>query len=333
MLKFGALGSAVLGMLLSVSSLAGEATKSSNAACGLTILASLDLYIAPNGKVHVPVTINGTPAWMALVTSSALTMISEDAVTSLKLKRQAVNNTVGVKVGDTQIKHQVTLDTFMVGNVLYKRAVLIVNPRKGPDVPQNEVGKPVVGVLGINAFDDFDFELNLAAKKLNLFSHDHCPGKVVYWTKNYTQVPFSRDPLGVPMFPMELDGQFVEATLSTNTALSIIDSNITKGVYGFDETSPDVTLETTDDGREEARFKAMALSAPGLNVANTRLRLVKRDKDCGRTWRTTENVKAVGYEGCSGVMPLELGINVLTNLRIYVATKEKVIYISRADAT
>ncbi len=40
----------------------------------------------------------------------------------------------------------------------------------------------VVGVIGTDLLGKFDVDLDIAHKKLNLFSPDHCKGQVVYWT-------------------------------------------------------------------------------------------------------------------------------------------------------
>ena len=146
-------------------------------------------------------------------------------------------------------------------------------------------------------------------------------------------MPFTWDEIGTIVFPMELDGRKIEATLAATVLVSMIDSHITRNVYGFDEDSPEVSRESTEGGSTVSRFKAMALSAPGLNVANTKVQLMKGDRNCGQTSRRIAKVKAVGYAYCRGVTPLILGRNVLSRLRIYVATGEKVIYVSRADAT
>lgn len=316
--------------VLGVPAIAGDAP-SETSGCKLTQLASIALEISPTtGAILVPVTLDGTEAWMQLMTSAALSVVSEEAAEALNLKRVRVDSS-RIKINGSELNRKVVLDSFMVGNVLYRNAELAVSPMK-QSLPI-EMGRPVAGTLGINVFDKLDFELHLAEKKLSLYSQDHCPGNVVYWTKDYTEVPFTKDPLGTIIFPMELDGRYIEATLATNYALSTLDSNITKKVFGFDENSPEVTRETNHSGRDEARFKAMALSAPGLNVSNTRIRLDKGPKDCGQTLRMTQKVKAAGYSKCFGVTPLRLGMNVLNNLRIYVSMKEKVVYISRADAT
>jgi hypothetical protein len=55
----------------------------------------------------------------------------------------------------------------------------------------------VTVILGLDILTMFDVELDLAHHKINLFAKDHCPGKVIYWTKN----------AGVASVPMKFYGR------------------------------------------------------------------------------------------------------------------------------
>src|SRR5262249_37734767 len=45
---------------------------------------------------------------------------------------------------------------------------------------------------------------------------------------------------------------------------------------------------------------------------------------------TSRDSGAIGFDGCVSFVPLELGTDVLSQLRIYLATKEQRVYITRA---
>jgi hypothetical protein len=185
-----------------------------------------------------------------------------------------------------------------------------------------------VGALGMDVFAHFDIEIDMAARKLNLYSQDHCPGKVVYWAKTYDAVPFRLGKLGEFYFPMELDGKKIEATLSSGNPVTTLNTDVTRRLFNFDDTSPGVESETDGAGRTIAHYRAMQLSAEGLSVVNANVRLIQRS---GATCRISSRFGSTGYEDeCMGIHPLNLGLNVLKKLHIYIATKEKVLYFTPA---
>jgi hypothetical protein len=42
-----------------------------------------------------------------------------------------------------------------------------------------------VGILGMDFLSRFDIEPDVTKGKFNLYSQDHCPGQVVYWSDTY----------------------------------------------------------------------------------------------------------------------------------------------------
>ena len=300
-------------------------------ACRLTLHATLDLETAPNGVTLVPISFNGTDAWMILSTAMPFSLVTDASMTAFNLKRESISGKAGLQVYGKPLTDTVTIRSLNLGGVTFQNSVMMVEPRKDTERPPVLFGRPVIGNLGLDVFSHFDFELNLADGKLLIFSENHCPGAGVYWTRNFSAMPFDRDWLGNLYFPLELDGKFVEATLSTQSVVSTIDSEVTLKVYGFDEHSPEV-LPDKSPGAEKTSFRAMSLTAPGLSINNARIKLVHRTGTCSQQTRTTNRVPAIGYSDCPGSFPLYLGRNVLEKLRIYVATKDKMIYFSRADA-
>jgi hypothetical protein len=92
----------------------------------------------------------------------------------------------------------------------------------------------------------------------------------------------------------------------------------------------DVETEADAAGSTTAYYRAMKLRGEGIQIINAHITLIDRPQNdyCHLGSRSG----AVAYEGCYGVHPLQLGRNVLKKLRIYIATKEKVLYFTPADA-
>ena len=91
-------GLALLSLFIASGLSAGEGPPAPGTTCRLIPLASLDLDVNPNGAIGVPVTLNETEAWMVLSTSSAGSVISDEAVAALGLKRERVSNSTRISV-------------------------------------------------------------------------------------------------------------------------------------------------------------------------------------------------------------------------------------------
>ena len=90
------------------------------------------------------------------------------------------------------------------------------------------------------------------------------------------------------------------------------------------------TTETDKAGHVLSHYRAMKLSGGGLDIINARISLIEPPT---AACHLSTRQGAATYEGCFGVHPLQLGQNVLSKLRFYIATKEKMLYFTPADAT
>jgi hypothetical protein len=100
-------------------------------------------------------------------------------------------------------------------------------------------------------------------------------------------------------------------------------------LYGFDEHSTDNKTITEADGGT-LTYRLMTVATPAFEVRNAVIELEpQRDKSCIVAHHGSDGT---GYDNCRGGHPLRLGISVLSKLRIYVATKERMLYLSPADA-
>jgi hypothetical protein len=135
-------------------------------------------------------------------------------------------------------------------------------------------------------------------------------------------------PFGGLYFEMELDGKKVDATWAPSEPTTTLPSEFTRRTFGFDETSPGVVVEEGGQSGEARRhYVAMRLTAPGLTATNTKVVLVSA-AECPKRSFTGSHVAA----SCRRRHPLELGLNILEQLRVYFATKEGVLYHTAADA-
>jgi hypothetical protein len=307
---------------IALSTSAFSAEPSQTTECSLKQLASIDVKV--DNKVLIPVSFGDRRTFMALRTTS-LSTISKEAADDMKLPIGPVPaefskdpNTVGVATVQS-----LTLGSLQVGKVEFLVSRLTMT--SSPTMPE------FIGWLGIDALGGVDLELDLAHYKLKLFSSDHCPGRAVYWTNTGTSVPYTLDPIGVPVFAIELDGKSIQATIRTTGARTQLRTDISKRLFGFDESSPGIQLDTPESGKPQSHYRAMKMTAQGLSVTNADVELTPGNKNCHISLNTGPQ-HAAGYENCYGSPPLALGMDVLRHLRIYIATKEHMLYITAADS-
>jgi hypothetical protein len=298
-----------------------------NKNCQLKRYASIDFAGLPDGNLLVPVTIKGTPAYMVLDMASPLSSLTPSAVSSLSLPTKPVPSQLGIHAGANQIDKMATATQFVLGGLRYKSADFLVLSTEPFGL--NLMGPPVVGRLGMDMFAQADIELDLAHRKMNLFSQDHCPDHTVYWSATYDFAPIRFGTLGEFYFPMELDGKKIETTLSTTHAVTILRTDASKKLYNFDKHSTDLETETDAAGNITSHYRAMKMRGEGIEIMNARVLLV--DPNPNTKCSLSSNSGAASYTGCYGIHPLVLGRNVLSKLHFYIATKEKVLYFTPAE--
>ena len=295
--------------------------------CKLTRLGSADLVIRDDLLI-VPVTLNSHPANMELDTSNALTVITSGDLQPFDL-RAYPSDDVTVNFRGTLINQIAQARQFAVGSYKFAKLDLWVLPGSAPPSATN---MPDIGRLGMNVLATADFELDFANNKLNFYSQEHCPGAVVYWTDNYSSARISRGPLGNYYFPIELEGRTVQASISTGVANTTISTDVTRRLYGFDETSKDIEIETDSAGHPVAYYRAMTVAGDGINIKNAKIRLDPRAQRPSCAMRNGVDVPPYGR--CESSEPtLFLGLNVARRLHLYFATKERVLYFSDVAAS
>ncbi len=297
--------------------------------CELKRAGSADLSIQDNRLLIVPVTVNDHPATMELETASTGTLIRSAYLQPFGLRAHHAGM---LTLDAVPVSQLATPSSFAVGSQQFGGWRLWVLP--DPSTPA-AVSVPDIGRLGMDVLGAADFELDFAHNKLNFYSTEHCPGVVVYWTNDYSSVQLTRGPLGNYYFPVKLEGKRVEASISTSDENSVLRSDASRRLYGFDESSKD--LETlSDSAGRAAHYRTMALASEGIDIKNARVGLDTRAVSSSCTLVSSGPDGAAHYEGkeCQGEeAPLLLGLNEVRHLHLYFATQERVLYFSDAAAT
>jgi hypothetical protein len=209
---------------------------------------------------------------------------------------------------------------------------LQIGKAKGENVeilvaPDREGSDPrIAGVLGLDVLSADDVELDLAHNKLRLFSPDHCPHGVVYWSTSLAvaEIPLSFQPTGALQIDVMLDGKNLHAALKPD-APSYMDMHVAHDVFGLYSDSPGMTQVSVSSSDPEVtayRYKFKSLTLSGMSV-------------------TDPNILVVGSPGamcearahCFGNADLWIGASILKKLHLYFSFKEKILYATAADET
>jgi predicted aspartyl protease len=318
---------ALLAMVLAVTGFGSSAQT-----CGLVQMASLDITMLPEGRIAVPVTINGTPREFMVDTAGVYSSVSDDLVRALGMKKTATGGKIYGVGGSTSI-FSVKADSFMIGKNEAKDFHFIVdNPYAGAKYD---------GVLAADMLTLFDVDIDMANKKLNLFSQDHCPGKVVYWTRSgYAELPFRLSGSVVSGnrdnhidVTMQLDGHDLSTNVDTGSFRTWVRMKAASRTLGFDESAPGVERESKADDIAVYKGQFKSLTMGGVTVNNPAIDIIAdKMEDAYRMEHSEKSRDDPVYGQELSVEDLYLGMTTISKLHMYIAYKERKLYITAVDA-
>lgn len=172
----------------------------------------------------------------------------------------------------------------------------------------------VDGTVAPDMLKHFDVDMDLMRGKFGLFSQDHCPGQVVYWTKTgFVALPMELVSSGHIQVRVTIDGKKFDAILDTGARSSLISMSAANDL-GITERSPALKLGTDADARYKVwDYPFKLLDFDGVTVNSPRLQVV------------SNNV-------LPGHIDVLLGIGILRRLHLYIAYGEEKLYITPAGA-
>jgi predicted aspartyl protease len=291
---------------------------------------SLDLKDLPSGRMGVTAAIADRPETLLVDTGGAISQLTRKTVQELNLtptRGDPTRGRVGLRgVNGALSDQQVRLPSITLGGFRQEGAYFFV----APDTNPNDNRSPeFAGILAPDFLQHFDADFDFAAHKLNLFSPDHCPGLVVYWqAPTVAVVPFNLEKGDHISFPMELDGKKVNAVLDTGAARTILNLTIAQRIFGVDVNAPDVEKVGQLNGGFSAavyrrRFKTLSVQA--VTVVNPMVFLLP-DLVTGAVRQGPATGSLIGDHG--GLPDVLLGMPTLSQLHVYIAYKERKLYIT-----
>lgn len=279
-------------------------------ACPLSRIMNAQMDVDLFGGVYVPMSISGQTVNLLIDTGGVVSTLTQATVRKLGLTANHTEGEAFAMVGGT------TLDRFVVAHDI-AFGVLHTRDMSFLVMPDERIPAQLGGTLAPNILKAFDVDFDFASARFNLFSQNHCEGHVVYWTgDDEAQIPFEMGPSGHIELVATLDGRQIRATLDTGSSRSFMTLEDAERLFGFDETSPDLK-----PGREHGvhhPFKTMTFggSTGSVTVSNPDIELMPRS-----------DVAMPQTEP-----KLTIGMGVLRQLHLYIAYKERKLYVTAASA-
>jgi predicted aspartyl protease len=273
----------------------------------------------------VPVEINGVPQKLALDTGGATTSLSSLAVKALGLKEERSRFKLYDLYGNVS-DSQVAVKTFDMGHQRGENLKFQVSPNSNLEA---EVGAN--GLLSTDLFLQYDIDFDFGASRLNYFSQDHCEGRVAYWAERpLSVVPVTLEN-GHINVPVTIDEHEVRAILDTGADRSVMSIEVAMSTFGISPGSPDTPLVDTsrsDPLLKEYDHKFRMLSFEGVTVENPTIHIMTDRLGASETKSSIRGTLSDPYN--YRIKQVVIGMNVLKHLHLFMAYKEKKLYISPA---
>lgn len=292
------------------------ATAADTANCSLKLVNTVPIVMADEGRrALVPVKVNGTEKEFLLDTGGAMTQISAAAAEELKLPIMDSDVKMLDLYGNASTK-AARVGTFSLGRLSDRNTRLPLSTFFSD-------GGRVSGLLAADYMGRYDIELDFAGGKMNYFSTDHCPGKVVYWpAAAIAVVPILFGDMQHLVLDVSLDGHHLRAMIDTGAPGTTLYAAEAKRVFGI----------TSDDPNKRFEQVFQKLSFEGLEVGNAHIQIIPDktgSKDPNNGFVTGSRVRRVD-DGDPTDPVMLIGMNILTKLHIYIAFDERKIYITPA---
>lgn len=293
----------------------------------LKLVASVQLVPDESGRAYyIPVEIAGVPKLMLLDTAAAITVISEAAAKELKLDTYQAEGRLYNVTGTYTDRH--TIAPLKIG-ALKGKIDFMVDPHLNGGDPN------VIGLLGGDILSHYDVSVDFGTNKMDLLDPDHCEGKVVYWKREALAViPFKKLPSTAVVVTVELDGKSVKAILDTGASNSTIHIDAAEKLFAIKPGDADTPAIGGLNDRKDLttyshRFKTLAFD--GVAVTNPEIVLIpdKLTETIGSRIPTNSHITEISEDSEPDVL---LGMNVLRHMHIYLAYKERRLYITPAGS-
>lgn len=305
---------------------AGDDDSAKPNACTLHNVATLPMLDGYPGRVVVEVTIAGQPRRFLVDTGGVFTSIYQHLADELGLHVQSVASNIEIyNLQGGRVKRFARLPSLTFGALSGDDMPVLVEP--DPRIRQR-----FDGILAPDVLSKFDLDFDFANRKLNLVMPDHCPGNVVYWAAAFADADYDLRG-GHIVLAMKLDGKDVTATLDTGSVTTHMFEGAARRLFDINYTPP-VLAELRGRGRYESDWMQhdfQSLSIGGLAVNHPAVFILPDNATQSFAREHAGELNDVSAPRLETTDML-LGMDVIGKLHLYIAYKERKLYLTDAAA-
>jgi predicted aspartyl protease len=219
--------------------------------CAPQQLAKVTTSTLADGRITIPVTIEGHALSFLLDTGGVSTTIKWEVAREMKLPVLQTNRRL-TGVGGSTLNFALAGENFSVGSLKVENKPIYVESRPLPEAD---------GTLAPDILRDYDAEIDLAEGSLSLLTPGYCAAQ------GGAVLAIDVDPNRHVRFPVKIDGATVIAALDTGSVLSVV-SMRSAALLGVYPNSPGLRL-LRDAGRYRLyTYPFQALDIGGVTVKN-----------------------------------------------------------------
>jgi predicted aspartyl protease len=294
--------------------------------CKLARIASLDF--TENGVIVIPVSLEGTSVRMALDTGAPLSAVDPIVADNLHLiQRRIVQGALYDAAGESFSYIALPHDLAM-GDMHANDVKMAVWPS-----PMGKGDQRIGGTIAVDLLRHFDVDIDFSAHRLGLFSQDHCPGKVVYWTSgDVAVVPMHVVNTGHIILPVKLDGTPFDAMLDTGSTFSSLSQEAADNTFHLAPNSPQMAKIGENAGPGGVplyRHTFKTLEIEGISISNPAIAIFENLTRARQAPQLGSRIGEADESG--GNTDLVLGLQELHHFHVYIAYKEQKLYLTSAS--
>jgi hypothetical protein len=189
------------------------------------------------------------------------------------------------------------------------------------DIPEPGSG----GILSSGFFQKYDVDLNFQAGRFNMFASNHCNGEVMYWrAPGMAKLPF-RFQDGRIVVRVVLDGREMDALIDTGAPSSEMQFDDPDSFFYRRSNAPGVMREI--NGEHSYNFGVLSFGTVAIYHPHLVLTHAEQMGGALSSLQTGTLLRNIGHTSLQPV--LTLGIDLLRMLHLYIAFKERMIYVTQ----
>ncbi len=177
-----------------------------------------------NGHILVTVRVKDIPLAFILDTGAERTLIGEDVVRTLGLKRDSWVASTVRGIGGIEQRPNALPRSLRLGNTVLRRRTVTADTSVtvGPLPLHEAAGRPIAGLLGRDFLSPFDLDIDLPNHRVTLYEIPACAGRLPPWTAPFLAIPAAMPAGKALVVQVLVDGVPLRALVDTGASASLI---------------------------------------------------------------------------------------------------------------